>query len=59
MNIKQLCKYFNREDITVRKAIKKMCDSGLGEYKFLIANKVVISKKEWNGFAKIYLNISI
>lgn len=49
MNIKQLCKYFNRKDITVRKAIKKMCDYGLSEYKFLINNKVVISKEgvEW------------
>lgn len=49
MNIKQLCKYFNRKDITIRKAIKKMCDYGLSEYKFLINNKVVISKEgvEW------------
>lgn len=49
MNIKQLCKYFNRKDITVRKAIKKMCDYELSEYKFLINNKVVISKEgvEW------------
>lgn len=49
MNIKQLCKYFDRKDITVRKAIKKMCDYGLSEYKFLINNKVVISKEgvEW------------
>lgn len=49
MNIKQLCKYFNRKDITVRKAIKKMCDSGFERYKFLINNKVVISKEgvEW------------
>ncbi len=49
MEIKQLCKYFNREDITVRKAIKEMCDSGLEEYKFLVDNKVVISKEgvEW------------
>lgn len=45
MDIKQLCKYFDREDITVRKAIKKMCDSELGEYKFLANNKVVISKE--------------
>lgn len=44
MDIKQLCRYFNRGDITVRKAIKKMCDSGLEEYKFLVDNKVVISK---------------
>lgn len=49
MNIKQLSRYFNRKDITVRKAIKKMCDSGVGEYKFLVNNKVVISSKgvEW------------
>lgn len=49
MNIRQLCKYFNRQDITIRKAIKKMCDSGLEEYKFLADNKVVISKEgvEW------------
>lgn len=33
MDIKYLCKYFNRKDITVRKAIKKMCDSGFEEYK--------------------------
>ena len=49
MNVKQLCKYFNRQDITVRKAIKKMCDSGLEEYKFLVNDKVVICNKgvEW------------
>ena len=62
MNIKQLSIYFNREDITVRKAIKKMCDSGLEEYKFLIDNKVVISSKgvEWickNVFKQKYLEI--
>ena len=45
MNIKQLCKYFNRDDVTIRKAIKKMCDSGLSEYKYLIDGKVVISGK--------------
>jgi hypothetical protein len=49
MDIKQLCEYFNRKDITVRKAIKKMCDSGFEEYKFLVHNKVVIASKgvEW------------
>ncbi len=62
MNIQQLCKYFNRKDITVRKAIKKMCDSGLGEYKFLVDNKVVISSKgvEWickNIFKQKYLEL--
>jgi len=62
MDIKQLCRYFNREDITVRKAIKKMCDSGLEEYKFLVNNKVVISSKgvEWickNVFKQKYLEL--
>lgn len=62
MDIKQLCEYFNRQDITVRKAIKKMCDSGLGEYKFLVNNKVVISSKgvEWickNVFKHKYLEL--
>ncbi len=62
MDIKQLCEYFNRQDITVRKAIKKMCDSGLGEYKFLVANKVVISKEGvgWickNVFKQKYLEL--
>src|SRR5699024_4185595 len=35
MDIKQLCKYFDRKEITIRKAIKKMCDNGLENYKFL------------------------
>ncbi len=62
MNIKQLCEYFNRKDITVRKAIKKMCDSGLGGYKFLVNSKVVISSSgvEWlckNVFKQKYLDL--
>lgn len=62
MNIKQLCKYFDRKDITVRKAIKQMCDSGFEEYKFLVDNKVVISSKgiEWickNVFKQKYLEL--
>ena len=62
MDIKQLCEYFNRKDITVRKAIKKMCDNGFGEYKFLVNNKVVISKNgvEWlckNAFKQKYLKL--
>lgn len=62
MNIKQLCKYFNRKEITIRKAIKKMCDNRLGKYKFLINKKVVISSEgiEWltkNVFKKKYLGL--
>lgn len=62
MDIKQLCKYFSREEITIRKAIRKMCDSGLEEYKYLVNNKVVISKEgvKWickNVFKQKYLDL--
>lgn len=62
MDIKQLCKYFDRKEITIRKAIKKMGDNGLGQYKFLIKDKVVISGKgvEWlckNVFKQKYLKL--
>ena len=62
MNIKQLCKYFNRKDITVRKAIKKMCDSGMNQYRTYIDGKVVICKEgiEWltkNIFKNKYLEL--
>ncbi len=62
MDVKQLCKYFNRKDITVRKAIKKMCDNGFEQYKFLVNGKVVISSKgvEWickNVFKQKYLEL--
>ncbi len=62
MDIKQLCQYFNRQDITVRKAINKMCDSDFEEYKFLVDNKVVIASKgvEWickNVFKQKYLEL--
>ena len=59
MDIKELCNYFDRKDITIRKAIRKMCASGLSEYKSYINDKVVISCKgvEWickNIFKKIF-----
>ena len=62
MDIKQLCKYFDRKEITIRKAIKKICDNGFEKYKFLIKNKVVISSKgvEWlckNVFKQKYLEL--
>ncbi len=56
MDIKQLCKYFNKEDITIRKAIRKMCDSGLEEYKLLINNKIVVSREGIKWICKKYLN---
>ena len=62
MDIKQLCKYFNREDVTIRKAIKRMCDSGFENNKILIYGKVFISSKgvEWlskNVFKQKYLKL--
>ena len=62
MNIKQLCKYFDRKEITIRKAIKKMCDNGFENYKILINNKVVIFSNgvEWlckNIFKQKYLEL--
>lgn len=62
MDIKQLCKYFNRKEITIRKAINKMCDSVLSEYKSYTDEKVVISCKgvEWickNVFKQKYLEL--
>ena len=62
MYIKKLCKYFDKKEITIRKAIKKMCDYGLSEYKYSIDGKVVISCKgvEWlckNVFKKKYLKL--
>lgn len=62
MDIKQLCNYFNRKENTVRKAINKMCDSGMDEYKSFCNGKVVISCKgvEWickNVFKQKYLEL--
>lgn len=59
MDIKQLCEYFNRKDITVRKAIKKMCNSGFENYKYLTNNKVVIVSKGVEWLCKNVLNRSI
>ena len=62
MNIEQMKEYFNRTESSVRKAIKKMGDSGLDNYKYLIGNKVVVSKNgiEWickNVFKQKYLEL--
>lgn len=49
MDIEQLEKYFNRTESSIRKAIKKMCDSGFEDYKYLANDKIVIASKgvEW------------
>ena len=62
MDIKQLEKYFNRAESSIRKAIKKMCDKGFSNYKYLDNNKVIISRKgvEWickNVFKQKYLEL--
>ena len=63
MNIKQLCKYFNRKDITVRKAIKEMCDCLLRINKpyLFIRPKAVLhyhtyNKSQYSG--RFYLSFS-
>lgn len=62
MDIKQLERYFNRAESSIRKAIKKMCDNGFSNYKYLDNNKVIISRKgvEWickNVFNQKYLEL--
>ena len=62
MDIKQLEKYFNRAGSSIRKAIKKMCDKGFSNYKYLENNRVIISRKgvEWickNVFKQKYLEL--
>ena len=62
MDIKQLEKYFNRAESSIRKAIKKMCDNGFSNYKYLDNNKVIISRKGvgWickNVFKQKYLEL--
>ena len=62
MDIKQLEKYFNRAESSIRKAIKKMCNNGFSNYKYLDNNKVVISGRgvEWickNVFKQKYLEL--
>ena len=62
MDIKQLERYFNRAESSIRKAIKKMCDNDFSNYKYLDNNKVIISRKgvEWickNVFKQKYLEL--
>lgn len=62
MTIKQLEEYFNRSSSSIKKAIRKMCDSGFYDYKYFDNNKVIISSKgvEWiskNVFKKKYLEL--
>ena len=54
--------YFNRTESSVRKAIKKMGDSELDNYKYLIGDKIVVFKNgvEWickNVFKQKYLEL--
>ena len=62
MDIKTLCKYFSRKDVSVRKEIRKMCNNGFSGYKTLNDGKVIISGKgvEWickNVFKQKYLEL--
>ena len=62
MNIEQMKKYFNRTESSIRKAIKRMCNNGFSNYKYLDNNKVIICSKgvEWickNVFKQKYLEL--
>ena len=62
MTIKQLEEHFNRSNSSIKKAIRKMCNSGLNNYKYLDKNRVVISNEgvKWlckNIFKQKYLEL--
>ena len=42
MTIKQLEEYFNRSNSSIKKSIRKMCNSGFCNYKYFDKNKVII-----------------
>lgn len=55
MEIKELERFFNRTDSSIRKAIWKMCDADFYNYKYLISDKVVISKEGCQWICKNFL----
>ena len=62
MNIKELEKYFNRKESSIRKAISKMCKAGMENYKSYVDGKLIISQEgvEWlckNIFKRKYLEL--
>lgn len=62
MSIKELEKYFNRGESSVRKAIQKMCKEGKENYKSYVDGKLIISHEgvEWlckNCFKQKYLEL--
>lgn len=54
MDIEQLEKYLKKKESSIRKSIKKMCDTGFEEYRLYVNGKVVISS---NGVKWICKNI--
>lgn len=62
MSVKDLERYFNRGESSIRKAIRKMCREGLECYKLYLADKEIISHEgvEWmckNIFKRKYLEL--
>ncbi len=62
MDIEQLEKYLKKKESSIRKSIKKMCDTGFEEYRLYVNGKVVISSNgvEWickNIFKEKYLQL--
>ena len=59
MDIKQLEKYFNRAEISIRKAIKKSVIMDLAIINIQMIIKLLFLAKELNGFVKMLLSKSI
>ena len=62
MSIKELEKYFNRKESSIRKAISKMSKAGMENYKSYVDGKLIISQEgvEWlckNVFKRKYLEL--
>lgn len=62
MDIEQLEKYLKKKESSIRKSIKKMCDTGFEKYRLYVNGKVVISSNgvEWickNIFKEKYLQL--
>lgn len=62
MSIKELGKYFNRGESSIRKAISKMCKAGMQNYKSYVNGKLIIYYEgvEWlckNVFKRKYLEL--
>ena len=59
MDIEQLCKYFNRKEITIRKQLKKCVIMDLENINFYFIIKLLFFVKVLNGYVKMFLRKNI